>query len=218
MTKEQFLKLNREIGQCMPDIDIQKEYLENQFTKMGTSIQNGYKSVQYYYNELLKIKEGSNSIFKGTVVVNEKTFGIVENGASYFKMLIDTFERRKLIFNIDPQQEMEKKIVEEIQNNFDSVNIEVVYAHFKAGLVNKRYLTDQELIKFLKTAFEQRKSPERRFKITNAPTKQKIIHIFYNYYKEVASKPHGKQRQYSALLGDYFEGYTTENVRTNFSK
>ena len=38
------------------------------------------------------------------------------------------------------------------------------------------------------------------------------------YYKNVAGKIHGKQNQYAALLGDYFEGYKTTTVSSNFSK
>ncbi len=41
---------------------------------------------------------------------------------------------------------------------------------------------------------------------------------FYRYYKDVASKPHRKQKQYAALLGDYFKGFSTENVSTNFNQ
>ena len=42
--------------------------------------------------------------------------------------------------------------------------------------------------------------------------------VFYEYYKNVASKPHRKQKQYVELLCNYFEGFKTENVRTNFNK
>jgi len=56
------------------------------------------------------------------------------------------------------------------------------------------------------------------FQLKNTTTKQKAITIFYGYYKDIAGKPHGKQKQYAALLGDYFEGYKTENVSSNFNK
>jgi hypothetical protein len=42
--------------------------------------------------------------------------------------------------------------------------------------------------------------------------------VFYEYYKNVAGKPHKKQSQYAAILGDYFEGFNTQNVSTNFNK
>jgi hypothetical protein len=42
--------------------------------------------------------------------------------------------------------------------------------------------------------------------------------VFYTYYKDLAGKPYGKQKKYAALLGNYFEGYNTETVSSNFSK
>tara|TARA_R110001583_G_C5666193_1_gene410196 strand:+ start:1808 stop:2743 length:936 start_codon:yes stop_codon:yes gene_type:complete len=103
-------------------------------------------------------------------------------------------------------------------NNFDKVKPVEIYEHFKAGLVEKGYLTEQELNEYLKTAFELKTIPETLFKIKDAPTKQKIIKIFYEFYKNIAGTPHRKQKSYSALLGNYFEGFNTENVSTNFSK
>ena len=44
------------------------------------------------------------------------------------------------------------------------------------------------------------------------------MQVFYNYYKNIAGKPYKKQSQYAALLGDYFEGFNTQNVSTNFNK
>jgi hypothetical protein len=71
---------------------------------------------------------------------------------------------------------------------------------------------------FLKAAFENKEIPETLLKIKNAPKKTTIEAVFYNYYKNVAGKPHRKQPQYAALLGDYFEGYKTKTIITNFSK
>jgi hypothetical protein len=106
----------------------------------------------------------------------------------------------------------------EIQNNFDNVDISIVYNHFKSGLVDKKYFTEDELMKYLKAAFQIKDVPQTRFKFANAPTKDKIMEVFYRYYRDVAVKPHGKQSMYAALLGDYFEGYNTKTVSTNFSK
>jgi len=103
-------------------------------------------------------------------------------------------------------------------NNFDNTKPTEIYKHFKAGLVEKGYLTEPELNEYLKAAFELKTKPETLFKIKDAPTKQKVIKVFYEYYKNIATKPHGKQKQYAALLGGYFEGYKTENVSTNFNK
>jgi hypothetical protein len=70
----------------------------------------------------------------------------------------------------------------------------------------------------LKAAFEFKIIPETLFKIKDAPRKAKIEEVFYRYYKNVAGKIHGTQQQYAALLGDYFEGFKTTTVSSNFSK
>ena len=103
-------------------------------------------------------------------------------------------------------------------NNFDKITPTVIYNHFKVGLVEKGYLTGQELNEYLKAAFELKTTPEILFKIKDAPNKAAIEAVFYNYYKNVAGKIHGRQKLYAALLGDYFEGYKTTTVSSNFSK
>jgi len=103
-------------------------------------------------------------------------------------------------------------------NNFDNIKPTEIYKHFKAGLVDKGYLTEQELNEYLKAAFELKTIPETLFKIKDAPNKAAIEAVFYRYYKNVAGKIHGKQNQYAALLGNYFEGYKTTTVSSNFSK
>lgn len=103
-------------------------------------------------------------------------------------------------------------------NNFDNIKPTEIYKHFKADLVEKGYLTEQELNEYLKAAFELKTIPETLFKIKDAPNKAAIEAVFYKYYKNVAGKIHGKQNQYAALLGDYFEGYKTTTVSSNFSK
>jgi len=120
-----------------------------------------------------------------------------------------------------PPQQNETKGKQETPtfiNNFDNIHPAEIYKHFKAGLVDKKYLTEQELIQYLKAAFELKTIPETLFKIKDAPTKATINAVFYTYYKNVTGKVQGKQPQYAALLGNYFEGYRTETVSSNFSK
>jgi hypothetical protein len=104
------------------------------------------------------------------------------------------------------------------ENNFDTVEPIMIYRHFKAGLVDKKYLTVKELNEYLKSAFELKNKPKPLFKFNNAPQKREIQAVFYNYFISLAGKPHGKQQNYAALLGDYFIGYNTKNVSTNFNK
>jgi len=153
-----------------------------------------------------------------------------------YQKFIDTSKPMELLFNLSellvqlnrlemfnefllpPQQTETKQETPTFTNNFDNINPTEIYKHFKAGLVEKGYLTEQELNKYLKAAFELKTIPETLFKIKDAPKKAAIEAVFYKYYKNVAGKIHGKQNQYAALLGDYFEGYKTTTVSSNFSK
>lgn len=103
-------------------------------------------------------------------------------------------------------------------NCFDNVLPSDVYKHFKAGLVDKGYFTEPELNKYLIVAFEIGTFPEVRFKLKNVRNKKNIEAVFYNYYRNVAGKIHGTQKNYAALLGEYFEGYKTTTVSSNFAK
>ena len=103
-------------------------------------------------------------------------------------------------------------------NNFDNIKPTEIYKHFKAGLVEKGYLTEQELNEYLKAAFELKIIPETLFKLKHTPTKQKIYTVFYIYYKDIAQKKHERQKEYAALLGDFFEGYKTETIQTNWAR
>lgn len=103
-------------------------------------------------------------------------------------------------------------------NNFDNVVSGRVYHHFHENLVIKGHLTNGELISYIKDAFEHRKVPTVRYVLKGVRSKQRIINVFYRYYKDESGTNHGKQKEYAALLGDYFQGYNTNNVSTNFSK
>lgn len=122
--------------------------------------------------------------------------------------------------DLTPQQDETKieKATPFFQNNFDNIEQGVIYNHFKAGLVEKGYLTEQDLIEYLKAAFEFKAKPERLFKLKQIPSMQKIYTVFYVYYKDVSGKIHKRQRDYAALLGEYFEGYDTEIIQTNWSR
>ena len=103
-------------------------------------------------------------------------------------------------------------------NNFDNIKPTEIYRHFKAGLVEKGYLTEQELNDYLKAAFELKTIPETLFRLKHTPTKQKIYTVFYVYYKDISQKKHERQKEYAALLGDYFEGYQTRIIQTNWAR
>lgn len=140
---------------------------------------------------------------------------------SSFEIINETFKEILPLLKALPPQQTETetdKGTPIFVNNFDKITPTEIYKHFKAGLVEKQYLTEQELNEYLKAAFELKTIPEILFKIKDAPKKATIEAVFYEYYKNVAGKIHGKQNQYAALLGDYFDGYKTTTVSSNFSK
>lgn len=118
---------------------------------------------------------------------------------------------------IATKNEQPKTVLADMTNNFDSVEILGVYKHFKNALVDKKYLSDEELINYISAAFDKKEPPKDLFKFTGIKTKQGIYEIFYDYYKDIAGKPHRKSKQYAKLLGEYFEGYKTENIVTNWN-
>jgi hypothetical protein len=103
-------------------------------------------------------------------------------------------------------------------NNFDAADEDEIHRYFYDKLVKKKMLTQAELNEFLISAFQENTPPKKCFKLKNVLTKGKVISIFYEYFKEIAQRPHGKQEQYASLLGEYFEGYKTSTIKTNFSK
>jgi len=119
---------------------------------------------------------------------------------------------------LPPQQTETKTEQPTFKNNFDNITPVEIHNHFKVGLVEKGYLTEQELNEYLKAAFELKTIPETLFKLKHTPTKQKIYTVFYVYYKDISQKKHERQKEYAALLGDYFEGFRTEIIQTNWAR
>lgn len=160
MTKEDFLKLNKKIGELPTDISIRKQYLEKQFPNYGLSKENGYKAVQYFYNELCKTKDGKNSVFEGELVTKDDFFAIVNFGTCYFKMNHKNFEIRKELFyptgfNTTVKTTFKHKdenlkdwILSDFITKFKDIEKEL----FERGYLNKSYQWKKhktELIEFL---------------------------------------------------------------------
>ncbi len=108
--------------------------------------------------------------------------------------------------------------LETMNNHFDSIPIQRVYTFFKKELVQKKYLTDNQLLTYIDYAFHRMEQPANKFWFLKTKPKSAIIRIFYRYFAEIANKPYTKQKNYAALLGDYFEGFDTLNVSSNFSR
>jgi hypothetical protein len=111
-----------------------------------------------------------------------------------------------------------EQVLFKFKNNFDSTIETNVYTHFRTELIDKKYLSEKDFEKYLECAFQEQTPPKNKFTINNRPTDEKIRKIFYKFYKEIAGKPHGEQRKYATLLGEYFIGFDTQKVLDNFSK
>lgn len=103
-------------------------------------------------------------------------------------------------------------------NEFDNVSESKVIEYFTKNLVENRYLTDKTLTAYLKQAFELKMPPNQKFSFEKLDTHAKIRKVFYEYFKITAGKPSGRKREYVELLGDYFTGFNTDKLMTNFSK
>lgn len=190
----------------------------NFYQNIGNAMRYAYSNDIKTVHKLLYGEDGFKDVKAEPTSIGGKLINSVTNIAyNRFKVFLESNISGEEESNISGE-EGQKKLEFKFKNNFDNIEVSKIYNHFKAGLVDKRYLTEQELNEYLKAAFELKTKPETLFKIKDAPNKQAIEAVFYIYYKNVAGKVHGKQNQYAALLGEYFEGYKTNTIITNFSK
>jgi hypothetical protein len=103
-------------------------------------------------------------------------------------------------------------------NKFDNVKESTVIEYFTKNLVETKHISETDLFLFLDLAFDKMKVPKQKISFEHLKTQQKIINVFYNYYKITAGKPYGKQKKYINLLCDYFIGFEYDKIKTNFAK
>jgi hypothetical protein len=121
-----------------------------------------------------------------------------------------------LNLNISPENLIK---LEKIENKFDKTPIKIIYIHYYTCLVEKKHLSEDDLIRYLDLAFDKKTPPERLFSLSNVKAKKmKIRSYFYIHYTEIAGAPNGKQLKYASLLADYFEGFASKSFSTNFNK
>ena len=137
------------------------------------------------------------------------------------------FYNRMLHIKLNPKPQQTKNLAisdtstikkNSFENKFDRVKESEIIAYFTENLVDKKYITDEVLNKYLKQAFELKTPPTQRFSFEKLITQAKIRKVFYEYFKITAGKPNGQKREYVKLLGEYFNGFDTEKLMTNFSK
>jgi hypothetical protein len=221
--KETFCSSDLFFGGCMKIIDAFNENYQEQIYTLKSELNQYLVRNQEINKEFVKsLKErieyeelNGNTNFR---LKNGTNLQIFKKEITYIESAIINAENN--LKSLPPQQTEMKSEQGTLTftNNFDNIKPTEIYKHFEAGLVEKGYLTEQELNEYLKAAFELKTIPETLFKIKDAPNKAAIEAVFYRYYKNVAGKMHGKQKKYAALLGDYFESYKTTTVSSNFSK
>lgn len=103
-------------------------------------------------------------------------------------------------------------------NNFDKIEETKVLEYFVNKLVVPKFIDKSTLHDFLLIAFDKKEIPKKLFSFNKLNTKSQITKIFYDYYIDIAGKPHGKQTKYVELLANYFEGFDSKSLKTNFNK
>lgn len=163
---------------------------------------------------------------------NRTKFVRIENIVSNIKRPISRIEFKNIadwideIISIKESQQTEplalldNSIAEKItfENKFDKVTEVKIIEYFKKNLVEKKYLTENELNKYLKQAFELKTPPKQKYDFKNIDSIENIVSVFYNYYKDVTTEStYGRQTEYFNLLKNYFNGFEKIHIK-NFSK
>jgi len=169
--------------------------------------------VDFYHNIFQLSKENANNIF----YQNHREDILRWLRKCPIKQLI--FETIWDNFTL-PQQTKTNKSDEvfAFENNFDRVSNKAVYNFFNTELVEKKYLSIQDLQTFLKMAFENQEHPQTKFNFKKKYLIKNIRVIFYKYFSEINKEKYNTQDRYIRLLTDYFEGFEFEKIKSNFNK
>jgi len=200
--------------ECETRLDMIKKYLsENLYSKKEVDLL--ISNLILYIDEDQKLTKEKFKRDLKNIEINKSIIEIVKFGKLIKKLLINLNENYDIIEGLSYSTII---ALEKIKNNFDNIQIETVYNFFKTQLVEKKYMSEADLLKYLSSSFHKLKPPKKLFTLDNYRTKQDIIRIFYKYYDKVAGKPFKKQSKYADLLGLYFIGFDSKSISTNFSK
>lgn len=189
----------------------EKYFINHRIEILEDVLKEWKHTADFYEGEELEGKEFINGVWTVT-----KTG--TASDCLYFSKELD-FLKAKFKEITEPKQDTTPPTPPSIfVNNFDNVQESKVIEYFTKTLVDKKYLTAESLSLYLKQAFDAKTPPSKRFSFENLPTQDRIRKIFYEYYKITAGKPNGKKRAYVELLGEYFNGFDTAKIDTNFSK
>lgn len=175
------------------------------------------KFISYFEkNKIVPIDYFNNLIFKFRQNFTKDNSRVL--GVNYFDDLIEQLMEKYVSSENQNTEKAEGKNDNVFINNFDNVNENKVYQYFKENLVDKKHLTEIELLNYLGLAFEKKTVPTNKLSFSDFRTKQTITKIFYTYYKKIAIGKQGNQSEYIKLLTNYFEGFEYKTIKSNFSK
>ncbi|NQY10436.1 MAG: hypothetical protein HRT71_13100 [Flavobacteriales bacterium] len=201
-------------------IIIIKDNDERRFTSkqyLDLHMQNWEYSIDNLKNDTDKFEAIDNAIFSLDKleydITHPETLLQIQKNIKYLEKI-----DRNLKATSNSNAIIQEKSNFTFENNFDEVESEKVYNFFKLELVDSKMLSIEELESFLITAFQEKKPPKKRFVLKGEKTKGKIRSKFYRYYYEVAARPYGKKKRYVELLGEYFHGWKTSAIISNFSR
>jgi len=220
--KERFCSSNLFFGGCLSIVEAFNENLQSQIYEQQSQLNKylvsaGSNKDQEFVDRFKEQIEYQKK--EGITNFQLETGRILHLKKEEISIINNAIRLAQLQLNVIPANQTETEEEQHtFKNNFDNIEEVEVFNHFKTGLVKKGHLTEQELNEFLNAAFELETKPKALFKLKHTPTKQKIYTVFYTYYKDIAQKKHGKQKEYAALLGDYFEGYDTNIIKSNWSR
>lgn len=128
------------------------------------------------------------------------------------------FKERVESHKVNNEENGQSAIIDFTENNF---NPKIKSAQYVITFFTKelRPYTDETTIKkFLYSAFQLCKAPEQKFSFHDVNNKKKKIRrVFNNFYND-CGKIQSEATKYAGILGDYFAGFETQNVRTNWTK
>jgi hypothetical protein len=119
--------------------------------------------------------------------------------------------------SLPPQQtEDEIKVLSENKFNPGIKSVEELKDFFTKEL--KHFANEVTINEFLYSAFQLCQIPQQKYSFENLNyKKKKIMNVFNNFYNS-CGKIQSDATKYAELLGNYFIGFETENVRTNWTK
>lgn len=193
-----------ELKELLTDcIKAKKEFLN----EISNLYENQYKKEFNFFS----FKEQTNFewTFKSDAITHLKYY-------LKYKELCDTIGDKLSLTKAENPADQNETNPSTFKNNFDRTEEKEVFDHFAKNLVEKRYLKQETLNRYLKQAFELKTPPQQKFRFDDIDTKENIVNVFYKYY-DIAGRAYGRQPEYLNLLKDYFTGFEKINTR-NFSK